>query len=175
MVVRDAGRGEGPGRTNPGYTHLVGGQSSRFVGTDHIGTTKGLDAGKIPNDCVLLGHLFGSESETCGNHGGETLWDGGNSKCYSDLEVINSAMDRTSVGWVPEVPEVDNPDEDANDGDDFSEHVAKVIQLAFKGRLLAYLGRDRLVDIADGCLLTGKDHDGLGIAIYNSSSLGERK
>ena len=79
------------------------------------------------------------------------------------------------MGWIPEVPEVDDPDEDANDGDDFGEHVTKVVQLAFKRSLLVYLRCDRLVDIANGCLLTGKDHDSLGTAVDDGSPLGETK
>ena len=79
------------------------------------------------------------------------------------------------MGWVPEVPEVDDPNEDTDDGYNFGEHVTKVIQLAFERSLLAYLGSDGLVDITDGCPLTGKDHDGPGISIHNSSSLDERR
>lgn len=139
-MVRDVERGEAPGYTNPGDTHLVGGQSSRFVGADYVRTTKGLDAWEVPNDCILLGHLFSSEGKARGNHGCETLWDSGNGKCHGDLEVIDSTVDRASVGWVPEVPEVDDPDEDANNADHFSEHVTEVIQLAFKRCLFVYLG-----------------------------------
>jgi len=132
--------GKAPGCTNPGDAHLAGGQSPRFVGADYVRTTKGLDTWEIPNDCVLLGHLFGSEGKACGDYGSETLWDGGDSKCHGDLEVVDSAMDRTSVGWIPKVSEVDDPDEDADDADHFSEHVTKVVQLAFKGGLLVDLG-----------------------------------
>ena len=120
--------------------HLVGGQSSRFVRADDIGTTKGLNTGEVPNDCVLLGHFFGSKSETCGNDGGKTLWDGGDCECYGDFEVIDSTMKRATVGWIPEVLEVDDPDENTNDTDYFGEHVAKIIQLAFEGRLLVDFG-----------------------------------
>src|SRR6266478_5355319 len=115
-----------PGCTNSRDAHLVGGQSSRFVGADYVRTAKGLNAGKIPDNRILLGHFFCSKGKACGDHGGETLRDGSNSKCHSDLEVINSTVDRASVGWIPEVPEVDDPDEDTNDGDDFSEQVTEV-------------------------------------------------
>jgi hypothetical protein len=161
--------------TNPGDTHLVCGQSSRFIGADHIRTTKGLDTGEVPDNCILLCHLFGSEGKARGDHGGEALWDGGDSKCHGDFEVVDSTMDNTSMGRIPEVPEVDNPNEDTNDGDNFGEHVTKVVQLAFKRSLLAYLRYDRLVNIANGCLLTGKYHDGLGTAIDDGSPLGEIK
>lgn len=159
--------------TNPGDAHLVRGQSPCFVGTDHIRATKSLDAWKIPDDCIILGHLFGSKGKACCDHGGEPLGDGGNSKCYCDLEVVDSTVDCTAVGWIPEVSEIDNPNEDTNDGDNFGEHVAKVIQLAFKRCLLVYLGCDGLVNIANGRLLTGKDYDGLGTTVHYSSPLGE--
>ena len=132
--------GKAPGCTNPGDAHLASGQSSCFVGADYVRTTKSLDAWEIPNDCILLGHFFGSEGKACCDHGGETFRDSGNGKRHGDLEVIDSTVDRASVSWVPEVPEVDDPDEDADDADHFSEHVTEVIQLAFKRCLLVYLG-----------------------------------
>ena len=159
--------------TNPGDTHLVRGQSSRLVGTDHIRTTKSLDAWKIPDDCILLGHLFGSKGKACCNHGGEALGYGGNSKCYSNLEVVDSTVDYTAVGRIPEVLEINDPDENTNDRNNFGECVAKVIQLAFKGCLLIYLGCDGLVNITNGRLLTGKDYDGLSATIHDSGPLGE--
>ena len=174
-VIRNAERDKGPGYTNPGDTHLVGGQSPRFIGADHIRTTKSLDTGKVPDNRVLLGHLFCSEGKACSDNGGETLWDSSNGECDGNLEVVDSTMDRTSVGWVPEVPEVDGPDEDTNNTDNFSEHVTKVIQLALKRCLLVYLRCNGLMDIADSCLLTGEYHNSLGVTIYDSSSLGERK
>ena len=79
------------------------------------------------------------------------------------------------MGWIPEVPEVDDPDEDTNDGDNFGEHVTKVVQLAFKRSLLIYLRSDRLVNIANGRLLAGKDHDSLSTTIDDGGSLGEIK
>jgi len=174
-VVRDVEHGKAPGYTNLGDTHLVGGQSSSFVGADYIRTTKGFDTREVPNDCVLLSHLFGSEGKACGDYGGEALWDSSDSKCYGDFEVMDSAVDHTSVGWIPEVPEVDDPDEDTNDTDDFGKHISKVIQLAFKRCLLIDLRCNGLVDITNGCLLAGKDYDGLGVTIHNGRSLGERK
>ena len=79
------------------------------------------------------------------------------------------------MGWIPKVLEVDDPDEKANDADDFGKHVAKIIQLAFEGCLLVDSRRNRLVYIADGRLLTSGHHNGLGAAINNSSPLGDIK
>lgn len=41
---------------------------------------------------------------------------------------------------VPEVANVDEPDENANDSDDLREHVAKIVQFALERCLLANLG-----------------------------------
>ena len=60
---------------------------------------------------------------------------------------------------VPEVPEVHYPDEHADDGNDFREHVAKVIELALQGGLLADLRRDGLVNVTNGRLLTREYDD----------------
>ena len=79
------------------------------------------------------------------------------------------------MGWIPEVPEVNDPDEDTNNGDNFGEHVTKVVQLAFKRSLLIYLRSDRLVNIANGRLLAGKDYDSLSTTIDDGGSLGEIK
>ena len=122
--------------TDPRDAHLIGGQGSSFVGADHIRTTESFDTRKVPHDRVLLSHFFGSKSETCSNHSSEALWDSGDCKCYSDFEVVDGTVEHTAVGWVPEVLEVDDPDEDTNDGDDFGKHVTKIVQLAFEGRLL---------------------------------------
>jgi hypothetical protein len=174
-VVRNAEGDKTLGYTNPGDTHLVGGQCPCFVGADYVRTTEGLNTGKIPNDRVLLGHLFGSEGKACGDHGGKAFWDSGDGKRHGNLEVIDSTVDCASMGWIPEVLEVDDPDEDTDDADDFGEHVTKVIQLAFERCLLVYLRRDGLVDITNGRPLAGKDHDSLGIAIHNGSPLCKRK
>lgn len=126
--------------TDPRDAHLVGGQSSRFVGADDIRTAKGFDTGEIPNDCVLLGHFFCSKSETCSNHSGKAFWDSGNSKRYGYFEVIDSAVKHATVDGIPEVLEVDEPNENTNGTDYFGKHVAKIIELALEGRLLVDFG-----------------------------------
>ena len=60
---------------------------------------------------------------------------------------------------IPEVPEVDEPYEDAYDRDDLRKHVSKIIQLTLQRSLFANLRRDGFVNVADGCVLTSEDND----------------
>lgn len=75
------------------------------------------------------------------------------------------------VRRVPEVPDVHEPDEDTNDSDDLRKHVAKVVQLALERSLLADLGGNGLVDIADGSTLSGEDNDRVRTAVNDAGTL----
>jgi hypothetical protein len=58
------------------------------------------------------------------------------------LEVVDRALDETAVRRVVEVAEVDDPDKDANDGDNLGKLLAKVIDFLLEWRLLADLRSD---------------------------------
>jgi len=60
---------------------------------------------------------------------------------------------------IPEVSNVDEPHEDADDRDDLCEHVTEVVQLTLQGGLFANLRRNGLVNVADGRILTCEDGD----------------
>ena len=75
------------------------------------------------------------------------------------------------VGRVPEVTNVDEPHENADDSDNFSESVAEVVEFTLQRRLLRYLGRDRLVNVANGRLLTREHDDRFRITVYHGGSL----
>jgi hypothetical protein len=75
------------------------------------------------------------------------------------------------VGRIPEVAEVDQPDEDTDNRDDLGEHISKVIQLAFKRRFFRDLGGDGLMDVANSSAGTRKDDDSLGGSIDDRGSL----
>ena len=77
------------------------------------------------------------------------------------------------VRGIPEVPEVDEPHEDADDRDDLGEHVSKVIQLALQRSLFANLGRNGLVNVADGRVLTRKNNDSTRVPTHNCCALSE--
>lgn len=75
------------------------------------------------------------------------------------------------MGRVPEVAEVDDPDEDADDGDDLGEGVPEVVEFAFEGSLFVDLGGDGYVDVAYGGALTGKNDDGARASVDDSCTL----
>lgn len=75
------------------------------------------------------------------------------------------------VRRIPEMPDVDEPDKYTDDGDDFGQCVAELVKFALERRLLANLRRDRLVDIADGGALAGKDNDRTCTAVHDGCTL----
>lgn len=75
------------------------------------------------------------------------------------------------MAGVGEVAEVDDPDENADDGDNLGKKVSKVINLLLEGSLLANLGRDGRVDVADGRRGSGGRDDGARGTINNGRSL----
>jgi len=72
---------------------------------------------------------------------------------------------------IPEVPNVDEPHEDADDRDDLCEHVTKVVQLTLQGGLFADLGRNGLVNMTDGRVLTRENDNRAGTPIDDSCTL----
>ena len=72
---------------------------------------------------------------------------------------------------IPEVSNVDEPHEDADDGDDLCEHVTKVVQLTLQGGLFADLGRNGFVNVTDGSVLTCEDDNCAGAPIDNGCAL----
>ena len=69
---------------------------------------------------------------------------------------------------------VDDPDEDADNGDDLGEHVTEIIQFALERCLFGYLGRDGFVNITDCRFLAGVDNNSFGIPIDNGGTLRNR-
>src|ERR1700722_8623042 len=72
---------------------------------------------------------------------------------------------------VPEMTNVDEPDEDTYDGYNLRKHVAKIVEFVFQGCLLANLRSDGLVDIANCRTLTGENDDGLRTTVNDSGAL----
>lgn len=129
--------------------HLISGQRSGLVGANNVGASQGLNAGQVAHDSVLLGHLLSSECETSSDDSCETFRNGSHGERDSDLEVVDSPLEKSMVCGVGEIADVDEPDEDADNGDDFSETVAKVVQLLLERRLFRDLRRDGLVNITN--------------------------
>lgn len=99
--------------------HLVSGQRAGFVRAYNVRAAKSLDAREVANNRVLLSHLLRAESETCRDDGSKTLRNSGDGERNSNLEVVHRTLKHAVVRGIPEVTDVNNPDENADDGDDF--------------------------------------------------------
>lgn len=75
------------------------------------------------------------------------------------------------VGRVPEMPDVDEPDEDADNGDDLREHITEVVKLAFEWRFLADLRADRLVNVTNRGAFSGEYDNCPGVSVDNGRTL----
>lgn len=79
-----------------------------------------------------------------------TFGNGGYGKSHSDLEVVDSTTDPgAAVDGVVEVANVDEPDSHTDEGDDFGELLAKLIQLLLQGGLLLFSGSHLITDLTD--------------------------
>ena len=67
--------------------------------------------------------------------------------------------------------DVDQPNEDANDRDDFRQHVTEIVEFALQGRFLAYLLADGGVDVANCSPLSGENDYRTCGAVYYSCAL----
>jgi len=76
---------------------------------------------------------------------------------------------------VPEVLEVDEPYENANNSDDFSQHVAEVVQFAFERGLFSDLRSNGFVNITNGGFLASENNNCLGSPVNDSGSLNKQK
>ena len=111
--------------------HLVGGESSSFVGADDRGATQGLHRRQTAHDGVLLGHASGSQGEAGGDNSRKSLRNGRHCQRHRDLEVVDGTLDpRAPVSGVVEVTDVDSPHRDTDERDNLhtkpsSPHVSK--------------------------------------------------
>ena len=115
---------------------------------------------EVPDDGVLLGHTAGAKSQAGGDDSGQTLRDGGDGESDGNLEVVDGALHPgSSVSGVVEVSDVDDPDGDADEGDDLGQLLTELVELLLKRGLdllgLAHLG----TDAADGGVQAGADDD----------------
>jgi len=87
-LVKLAGRGAGSIAEGEHLDagHLVGSQSSSFVGANDGSAAKSLDGRKRSDDRVLFSHSVGAEGEAGRDDSGETFWDGSDGKSNGDLK-----------------------------------------------------------------------------------------
>ena len=145
--------------------HHVGGQGTGLVGADDGGAAQGLDGGQGSDDSVLLGHPAGAQSQASGDDSGQTFGDSGDSQSDGDLEVVDSSLDPGStVGGIVEVANVDGPDSDANQGNDFGQLFTEFVQLLLQ-RSLDFFGLSHFgTNPANGGVQAGADDDTTGLA-----------
>lgn len=79
-------------------THLVRGQSTCLVRADNVRAAERLDARKVADDCIFLGHLLCPQGEASGDHGCQSLWNGGDGECDGNFEIIDCTTQDTMVG-----------------------------------------------------------------------------
>jgi hypothetical protein len=151
--------------------HLICREGARLVRTDDVRAAQGFNARKVPNNSILLRHLLRSQCQTRGNNSSQSFRNRGDGQSDSNLKVIDGTLQRAMVIGVPEMAEVYEPDQDANNSDDLCEHIAEVVEFTFQRRLLRNLRRDGLVDVANGSPLTCVYDNGFRISIHNSCSL----
>jgi len=71
------------------------------------------------------------------------------------------------------VANIDDPDENADDRDNFREHLTKVVEFTLERCLLADLRGDGLMNATNGSPLTSMNDNGSGDTIHNGGSLDE--
>lgn len=92
----------------------------------------------------------------------------------SHLEVVDRTLEESTVSGVREVAEVDDPNEDTNDSNNLCELLSKVVDLLLERSLLADLGGDGGVDVAERGLGTGGGDDCEALAGDDGGSLRAR-
>lgn len=74
------------------------------------------------------------------------------------------------MGGFIEVPDVDNPHQNANAGNDLSEHITEVIQLLLERSRSRDLRRDALVDITNGRVTSSQNDNGGSVSGDNGGA-----
>lgn len=157
-----------------GHTHLIGRKSTSFIGADDISTAKSFNTRQIPNDCILLGHFLCAQRQTRRNNSGQTLRDSSDGEGNCNLEIVDCTLQNSMMRRIRKMAYVDDPDENADDGDNLGEQVSEIVQFSFKRCLFGYLCRNRFMYVTNGRFLTGVNDDSFGITIDNGGTLREQ-
>jgi len=105
----------------------------------------------------------------------QTFGDGGHGQGDGDLEVVDGPTDPgAAVDGVVEVADVDEPDGDADEGDDLGELLPKLVQLLLQGGLVLLGGRHLVPDLPDLRVDPRGHHDADGFARPDVGALGGR-
>lgn len=79
------------------------------------------------------------------------------------------------MGGIPEVTEIDEPNQNTYYGYHFSQHVTKVVKFALQRRFVVYLVGYRVVNMTNRSFSACERDDSACGSVHNSSSLGKNK
>lgn len=71
------------------------------------------------------------------------------------LEVVNSSLSPSTMTRIIKVTQIDDPDQQTNNTDDFRQQVSKIVDFLLQGGLFGNLRGDGGVDVTDGGSGTG--------------------
>jgi len=167
-------RSQGDGRLMYlGDAHLVCSQCTCLVGAYHIRAPESFDARQVSDDGIFLSHLLGAKSQTSGNDSSETFGNGSHCQRDSDLEVVDCASQCTTMGGVPKVTEIDEPNQNTYNRYHFGQQVTKIVELTLQRRFLAYLLRYRVVNVTNRGFSAGESNNSTRGSVYDGGSLRE--
>lgn len=150
--------------------HLVGGERTSLIGADDAAASQGFDRRQATHNSILSRHLTGTQSKTSGDDNRKTLGNGSHTQGDGNLEVVDSTLGPAAMTGVVEVGNVDQPDEDADNGNDLGQVVTKVVEFLLQGGRLRDLSGDALVDISNSGVGASQDDNGLCTSSNNSGS-----
>ena len=150
--------------------HLVLGEGTGLVGADGLCAAKGLDGGKLADDCLALGHLGHAERQHDGHDGDQALGDGSNGERDGDHKGIEQGG-RVGKNVAHAVADdIDAKDNDADDDNHDGEDAAELGKLHLQRREL-FLGLGQGAgDLTHLGVHTGADHDGAAAAVYHGGT-----
>mmetsp|Transcript_48361 Transcript_48361/g.114674 ORF Transcript_48361/g.114674 Transcript_48361/m.114674 type:complete len:609 (-) Transcript_48361:764-2590(-) len=162
--------------------HLVRRQRPRLVRADHRAAPQRLHRRQVPDEGVALGHAAGAEGEAGGDDCREALRDGGDRQRDRLLEVEDAPEEEAPpppvrprlhllrdhlLALAVEGEDVDEPAEDADDGDDVGKLLPEVVQLLLERRRRVLRLREALGDLADLGADAGLDDDAAALAVHH--------
>jgi len=94
--------------------HFVSGESTSLIGTNDGGTTEGFNTWQFTDNSFFSSHSTSSQGEACSDDSRKSFWNSSNGQSDSDLEVVESSRDETTVSFIAKVSEVHDPDKNTD-------------------------------------------------------------
>ncbi len=162
--------GLGRGELVLDHGHLVLGERARLIGANHLRAAERLHGGELADNRLAAGHLGHTERKHDGDHGHQTLGDGGDSKRHGNHKGVEQGRGVThhvAHAVAQDVHTKDNhADHDNHDGED----AAELGELNLQGReLLLGLGQGA-GDLAHLGVHAGAAHHGTSAAVHHGGA-----